>query len=206
MKKALQKQYLRKLGNKILLISLLVIGFTNCGRQTNDPCGLTLQEFEVIDPQLKVLIEGIRETDKYKENEEHQESILVIELIKNDSTLEFGFVFADKSSLSEMYIFKENKRIIGYLNIEQDIFIILSNVISRHEFYDIFYEFIIPTGNKQQFEYVYFPDDLYHSVELDKKDMIYKWPPPLLFDPYYHWYTYKDGKYVYQEDFHDQRR
>ena len=198
----LRKQCLKKYAIKILLLSLLVIGFVNCGKQ-KDNSGFTLQEFEVINPQLKLLISSIRDSctfiDRYDERE-YLETIPVIELIKNDSTLEFGFVSAGKKGFSETYIFEENKRIVGYLHMEKDTFIILSNIASLFEFCYIFYKFVIPNGNKQQFEYISFPSYLYCVTDNGFPCV------PDIFDPYYYWYTYKEGKFIFQEDFTDLKK
>jgi len=102
-----------------------------------------LQEFEVIHLQLKSLIVVVLDSTQFKDRwydeRGNPESIPVIELIENDSTLEFGFVSASKGSLSLKYIFEENKRIVGYLHIEKDTFIVLSNVDSQFKFYNTFY-------------------------------------------------------------------
>ena len=63
-----------------------------------------------------------------------------------------------------------------------------------------FYKFMIPTGGKQQFEYIYFPGHLYCPSENGIPC------PPEFFDPYYYWYVYKDGEFIFQEDFTHSRR
>lgn len=199
MKRVLQKQNRRKYASNIACFFILVIIFTYCRKPTDDLCGLTLQEFEVIDSQFSSLIDRVRDSVTIKNR--YNRPIPVLELRKNDSILEFGFVSAEKSSLSKMYIFMNNKRIVGYLNMEKDTFIILSNVVSRFDFYNIFYSYITPTGNKHQFEYIYFPDDLYCPPDEEGRPC-----PPLLFDPHYYWYVYKNGEYIYQEDYHDLKR
>lgn len=200
MRQESQKQNQRKYASEIILVFLILLAFTYCRKPADDLCCLTLQEFEVIDPLFRSLIDRVRDSviikDRYK-----NESIPVIELREKDSILEFGFVSAGKNNLSEMYIFMNNKRIVGYMDIEKDTFIVLSNVVSRFDFYNIFYSYIIPTENKHQFDYVYFPDDLYLPVSY--KGMP---PPPNFFDPYYYWYTYTGGKYIYQENYHDLKK
>lgn len=204
MKKELQTQSQRKYVNKTFLLLLVLIGLINCGKQKDYLCGFTLQEFEVINPKLKLLIEGVRDScymiDTF-EKEVSSRSVSVIDFIKNDSIIEIGFISVDKRSLSDTHIFEENRRIVGYLNIEKDTFIVLSNINSWSKFYDILYKFMIPTGNKQRFEYVFFPDNLYCRPE----DEIFC-PPLIFYDPHYYWYTFKDGKFIYQEDFHDIKR
>ena len=202
MKKKLRIQSPRKYVSKTFLLLLVLIGLINCGKQKDNLCGFTLQEFKVIDPQLKLLIEGIKDScymiDTYEIGGSSR-SVSVIDFIKNDSTIEIGFISVDKRSLSDTHIFEVNRRIVGYLNIEKDTFIVLSNINSQSEFNKTVYKFMTPTGNKKRFEYVFFPDNLYCIP--DEKEVLCL--PLIFYDPHYYWYTYKEGGFIYQEDYHD---
>ncbi|MDR0834816.1 MAG: hypothetical protein LBN93_11675 [Candidatus Symbiothrix sp.] len=182
-----------KTKNKIFLfiIVTLFIGLSSCKKESNQR-GFYLQRFEVINPQLNAIIHGIQDSSAIKNVLRPEKNVVVMVLRIYNSVPEFGFTSAEMDDFSEMYIFQKNRRIVGYIDIENSPVIVLSTITSLYEFMDIFYKFLVPTENTKQFEYIYFPDNMY--CFLDEFGIPC---PPSLFDPYFYSYAFKDGKFVF---------
>lgn len=180
----------RNVRDKILLfltILLFAIDFTSC-KVASKHCGFTLQKFKIVNSQLDSIIRGIKDsTYIFKQNE----NVIILVLRVYNSKPEFCFTSAEKEDVSEKYIFLHNRRIVGYIdNGNNKPIIILSADSNKYDFESTFYQFLIPTGEKRCFEYIYFPDNQY-SIMKDGKGY-----PPSFFDPYFYFYRYQGNKII----------
>ncbi len=169
------------------VIVAICIGLTVC-KDVNK--GTTLQKFEIINIQLDKVISGIKDSAFIKENLASDDYVIVMVLREFNSNLEFCFTSANKKDISNLYIYDNLTRIVGYTNNKGVEIIILSDEKSRYDFERKFYKFLIPTKEKRYFDYIYFPEDLY---ELDDHGIP---TPRVLFDPYYYFFYFKEGNFV----------
>jgi len=175
--------------NRILIVCvgfLFVLAFLNCKNKSKHN-GFELQRFKVVNIQLDSIIRGIKDSTHILK---HGENVIVLVLRTYESNPEFCFTSAKTEDVSEDYIYSNNRRIIGYININEIPIIVLSTESNKYDFEMTFYKFLIPTEDKKYFEYIYFPDDQY---SVDARG--FGTPPPL-FDPYFYYYTYKGNKII----------
>lgn len=155
--------------------------------------GFCLQEFEIVYPPLEDIIKYVSSNFQLG----IESDVPIIELLKTDSTIEFGFTTANRRNVCESYIYRFNKRIVGYYKYEDANYILLSNVSDKYDFENTFYEYLIPTEKSRKFDYIYFPQNMY--ILTDRANRIPA--PPELFDPYYYWYVVNDGEFIFQSDY-----
>jgi hypothetical protein len=161
--------------------------------------GFTLQRFDIINNQLNHLLQGVKDSTMIKSNIQDPEKIILLNLIADDSkNIELSITSVYKDRVSKHHIFNYSTRIVGYITIERDTLIVLSNVFSQFDFEATFYKFIKPTTDTQYVDYIYFPDDLYN---VDETGIPF---PPLLYNPYYYWYIYEGGQFVFYH--HDEEQ
>lgn len=175
--------------NRILMVCLgflFVLAFSNCKNKLLHN-GLKLQRFKVINTQLDSIIRGIKDSTYILK---HGDDVIVLVLRTYKSNPEFCFTSTKKDKLNEYFIFSSNSRIVGYIEDKSLMteVIVLSNINNRVDFEMTFYKFLIPTKDKKDFDYIYFPDDQY---SVDDRGF---GPPPPFFDPYFYYYTYKGNK------------
>ncbi len=170
------------------IISVVCIGLIGCKESVCK--GTSLQKFEIINTQLDNVISGIKDSTFIKDNLADDNHVIVMVLRDFDSNLEFCFTSADKNDISRMYIYNNLRRIVGYLDHKGTDVIILSEEKHKYYFEDKFYKFLIPTKEKCNFDYIYFPDDLY---VVDDKGKPF---PSGLFNPYYYFFYFKEGNFV----------
>lgn len=180
----------RKVRDKILkffIVLLFTVNFTSCKIESKR-YGFTLQNFNVVNSQLDSIIRGIKDSTHILKQ---KESVIVLVLRVNDSKPEFCFTSTEKEEVSEMYIYKNNRRIVGYIDNGKDRpIIVLSTISNKYDFESTFYDFLTPTNEKKYFEYIYFPENQY-SIMKDGKGY-----PPSFFDPYFYYYRYQDNKII----------
>jgi hypothetical protein len=176
------------------IIVTLLIGLTTCKKESIQH-GFYLQRFEVLNPQLKAVIQGIKDSIYINNGLGTEKKVSIMVLRVYDSIPEFCFTSTDIDEVSTMYIFKDSRRIVGYIDLDDSPLIVLSSVSSQYEFVNVFYKFLIPTENTKRFEYIYFPDNLYCLPDENGIPC-----PPLLFDPYYYAYAFKDGRFVFMSN------
>ena len=199
----LRRQCLKKYGNRIFILFFLLILLVDCKRYTkfgttgkNYPSGkgFILQRFDILNPHLDNIIRDIEDSVELK----NMGNIILLSLVLNNSTdIELGISLVYMDNIAKQHIFNSTQRIVGYITWKNNDLIVLSNVRSQFDFEVNFYKFIKPTLDTKYFDYIYFPSDLY---QVDEKGIPL---PPLLYDPHYYWYSYKDGEFIFQEDFHD---
>jgi hypothetical protein len=148
--------------------------------------GFYLQEFNVINPHLDKIINGVKDSANMLSN---GDDVIVLILRVYDSKPEFCFTSSQAKDVSKYYIYQKNYRIVGYLKNDTPI-IVLSAVMDKYEFETTFYSFLIPTDTKKYFEYIQFPDDQYKVNEKG-------YPlPPSTFDPYYYYFSFDGDRFV----------
>lgn len=175
--------------NRILIVCigfLFVLIFSNCKNKSKHN-GFELQRFKVLNIQLDSIIRGIKDSAHILK---HGEDVIVLVLRTYESNPEFCFTSVKADDVADDYIYSNNRRIIGYIDNNEIPIIVLSTESNIYDFEMAFYKFLIPTGDKKYFDYIYFPDNQY-SVN----DRGFGSPPPS-FDPYYYYYTYKGAKIV----------
>jgi hypothetical protein len=161
---------------------------TACKRESKHN-GFVLQRFNVVNNQLNSIIKGIKDSAQILK---FGDDVILLVLRMNDSVPEFCFASTKKKDINEEYIYRENRRIVGYIvnkSLSTEI-IVLSNLNSSVDFGMIFYKFLVPTVDKKCFDYIYFPDNQY---TIDARGF---GPTPPVFDPYYYFYTYKENRII----------
>lgn len=151
--------------------------------------GFFLQRFNVVSDSLISLIhqeEDSADAWKFRLDDD----INVLNLRVYNSQPEFCFSTANREGFSESYIYLYNLRIVGYIETNRRPLIILSRENDIFKFERIFYKFLIPTDEKKQFDFIYFPDNYYHA---DKKGYPTR---ALFFDPNYRCYAFKDSTFI----------
>jgi len=181
---------MRKKGkNKIqllLIAFIFVILSTGCKREPKHS-GFILQRFNVVNNQLNSIINGIKDSTHILKR---GDDVIVLDLRTYNSNPIFCFSSTKKDDLNEYYIYSSNARIVGYIenkNIPNDI-IVLSDINYIVDFDMTFYKFIVPTLDKKQINYIYFPDNQYI---IDRRGF---GTPPKIFDPFKYIYIYKGNK------------
>ena len=148
--------------------------FCNC----RDSKGFSLQQFEIKNTQLESIIHSF--VDSIAKVEDLSNSIPIMALHRLDSFPTFYFTIVEKEDVSHSCIFDKNRRIVGYIKTKSKDMIVLTTENSKFYFQMEFYKFLIPTNHTKQFDFIYFPDDMYCVP--DEKGIPC---PPLLFEPNY---------------------
>jgi len=196
------KQHLKNSVNKILILLFIFISLMGgCKRLSkfggingNYPSGhgFTLQRFDVISTQLKSIVHEYK-----KERKKDEDIATVLYLNLNDSAeVVVGMISLDKryDTISKKHIFEPNNRIVGFMVVEKDTLIVLSNIEHIVDFSIKAYKFIRPTNDKQYFDYIYFPDDLYCLTDENGIPC-----PPELYDPFPTWYIFKNNEFIFKD-------
>ena len=123
------------------------------------------------------------------------EDVIVLILRVYDSKPEFYFTSSKAENVTKDYISQNNYRIVGYIKNTTPI-VVLSSVMSKYEFENTFYDFLIPTNTKKYFEYILFPDDQYQVNERGIP------PPPPRLDPHFYFFRY-DGSHFLSVNYGD---
>jgi hypothetical protein len=195
MKRKLLKQSIVRGSRSIVVISMIIIGMMSCAKKHDtNSCGFTLQRFEVIDSKLSSLISGIQDSTWIQTHLSDENKVLILILSVYDDCPEFVFGYSAIEIVSDRFIFYNNRRIVGYIDVDGSPLIVLSTIASQYSFINMFYRFLIPTEEKKYFPYIHFPDDLYCLPDENGIPC-----PPMLFDPLFHYFVYKEGEFVYLE-------
>ena len=179
---------LKKYGNGSLLISIFcILGFLySCSSSVSDNC-YQLEEFAIDDNRLNSVMDSVlnKHLSAFKSTEE--KLILTLNLSRKDTILQFQFSLRNPNDLIYRYIYRENKRIIGYTICDDTYIILLSDINNIAEFGEFFEHFIHPTGKTKKFSYMMFPKDLYKSG----------WPNyHIIYDPSYIIYKYVNNTFT----------
>lgn len=171
-------------------ILLVCVGLFYCGCNTNKHCGFTLSEFHVDDGMLKNIVDSMVLMHQQSLQSETKK-VLSLNLTRKDSSLVFIFSLMGKDDLVNKYIYRDNKRIVGYTNSGNTEVILLSDIDDLSEFGRLYAKFIHPTGILKEFSYIYFPEGLYVGNGQNT------WPQfELIYDPTYIIYQYVNNRFL----------
>jgi hypothetical protein len=149
--------------------------------------GFNLQKFEIRNADI------INIADKYIDSietlEYFRDGFPLMVLHEIDTFPAFYFTYAEKEDVSLDYIFKENRRIVGYVEVNSKDMIVLSTMSNSYKFEHNFFRFLIPTYMIKEFDFIYFPENLYCVPDSSG----FPCPPPF-FDPSYKIFIYMENK------------
>lgn len=174
----------------IIICVTLIQGFLYSCNSTDKEDGFLLDEFTIDDNGLITIVDSIIEMHRPILNSEEQKQIMTLNLSHKDSVLLFIFSLRDKNELMNKYVYRENKRVVGYTKAEDKDIILLSDIDYLPELGYLFGRFIHPIGKSKAFNYMKYPCNLYIG---DRQNT---WPSfELIYDPTYIVYPYMNKKY-----------
>ena len=175
-----------------VLFSLLLFTSVFCNCNIHDKQnGFRLNEFVIDDVRLKCIVDSMVEMhlSALKSNEEKK--IISLNFSQKDSVKLFAFSLREENELIERYIYRENKRIVGFTYSGKVEVILLSDIDDLSELGREFGKFIHPTGDSRACKYMRFPENLYVG------DRQCKWPDfELVYDPTYIVYPYLNNTFL----------
>lgn len=159
----------RNHGNKNWMVLIIAVVFicVSCYKQpkkNND--GMVLTKFEIIDSRINEILDTA--ISDFIPNPYPNEDVFILEAIKLDTMSVFITSLLNKKTISEMYIFRNNKRILGYTERHGHDIILLT---TTQKFYDVeanYSNYIVPTDSSRFFDYIYFPNNMYNDFETGK--------------------------------------
>lgn len=173
-----------------LLFVILILGLLYSCNSTNKEDGFLLDEFVIDDNGLNSIVDSIIEMYQPILESEDQKQIMTLNLSHKDSVLLFIFSLRDENELLNRYIYRNNKRIVGYTKTGDEEIIVLSDIDYLPELGNLFGRFIHPIGKSKAFKYMKYPHNLYMG---DGQNV---WPSfELIYDPTYIVYPYINKKY-----------
>jgi hypothetical protein len=149
--------------------------------------GFGLQKFEIQDSTLVTIAD--KYIDSVKALEYFRDGFPLMILHEIDTFPGFYFTYAEKEDISLKYIFKENRRIVGYVEVNSKDMIVLSTMSGSYKFEHNFFRFLIPTYMTKEFDFIYFPENLYCVPDRSGFPC-----PPSLLDPSYKIFIYMENK------------
>ncbi len=187
--KMVSKKYVRgKLS--ILLLFISIIGLLYSCNSSNKEEGFVLEEFVIDDSDMKSIADSV--VEMHLSILQSNKQILSLNLSQKDSALFFIFSVRNEKDLVYNYIYRENKRIVGYTNIGDVKLILLSDINNLSELGSQFGKFIHPTGNSEVFKFLNYPQNLYIGEGENA------WPTfELIYDPTYIVYPYVNNRFLY---------
>lgn len=176
--------------NRATIILSLVMAIVSCNTPNKDS-GFPLEEFAIDDARLKSIVDSMTEMHLPMLQPDDNEQVLSLNLTKKDSTTLFIFSLRKKDEIINRYIYRENKRILGYTNSKNEEVILLSDIDDLDELGLLFGRFIHPTGTCKSFSYMKYPSNLYIGEEQNS------WPNfELIYDPTYIIYPYLNNRFL----------
>lgn len=175
--------------NFLLFITIIsIIGlFFGCN-SSNKEDGFFLEEFTIDNNEMRSIVDSMVEMHLPVLQSGEKKQILSLNLSQKDSALFFIFSIRNEKELIYKYIYRENKRIVGYTNSGDINVILLSDIDDLSNFGSIFERFIHPLGNSKLFNYMKYPHNLYIGEGENT------WPTyELFYDPTYIIYSYVNG-------------
>lgn len=184
------KQFKRDNTYIILPLLFIICTFFSChGVEKHN--GFRLNEFAIDDVRLRAIVDSMVEMHLPVLQSEKEKKIISLNFSRKDSVLYFVFSLRDEEELIVKYIYRENKRIVGYTNSRNIEVILLSDIDDLSEFGKQYERFIHPTKNSKAFNYMKFPENLYI------RDDSNTWPDfELLYDPTYIVYPYVNNSFL----------
>lgn len=176
---------LRVIISIILVIQLLC----SCGNQKNrdvkEDTESILQQFSIIDSQVDSVTRMVIHEAYSPSRQTTEDMALGINRIEND-TIELMYSFHDKkdNELSNEFIPINNKRVLGYINIDGIDIILLSNINDFNELREFLSKIISPTSKRKAFCKLKYSNSLY-----DKST----WEYGTMYEPLCWHFKYKNG-------------
>ena len=179
-----QKKHIRDKAYIYTTFFFMMCTFYNCNLPDKHS-GFVLIEFAIDDDRLQAIVDSVIEMHLPILHSDEEKSVMSLNLTKKDTALLFIFSLRKEEELMNRYIFRENKRILGYTNSSAKEVILLSDIDHLSDLGREFGRFIHPTRNTKSFDYMRFPENLYDG-----------WPNfELIYDPTYIIYTFVDNKF-----------
>jgi hypothetical protein len=150
--------------------------------------GFGLQKFEIQDSTLITIADKFIDSVKFSDDVT-KDGIPLLILHKIDTFPGFYFTYAEKEDVSLKYIFRENRRIVGYVEVNSKDMIVLSTISDSYDFECNFLRFLIPTYTTKEFDFIYFPNNLYCVPDNSGFSC-----SPSLFNPPYKIFIYMENK------------
>lgn len=183
------KKHLNLRDNYILILLLLCL--YGCNTEKSDNSGFILEEFVFDNHQLDSIVNSVAVvySNSLSKNNlgDDNGKVLILELSGHPNSLLFSFVCLKKSEAIYKYIFRENKRIVGYNKTSLTEVVLLSDIDDLTDLGECFSDIMHPTGNNKKFQFLKFPNDLYSNGSQGWAIF------DLVFDPRFIVYRY-DGK------------
>lgn len=194
----MQTKFIRQKVKKAVSVLILLFLSFACTSKKETQCGFILQHFEITNSALSEILLDAKD-NVYTNVLSEADDVMVMVLRSYGNSPFFTFTTARKGDISSDLIFDQNRRVVGYIEVEKEPVIVLSNIADKYEFVDIFYHFIHPTEQKHQFDFIYFPNQMYPIP--DESDNI---PPPHLVNYPHYSYIFDNGRFIFyspSEDF-----
>ena len=184
------KKYVNGKTIKFLLF-ILVVGLLYGCNSSNKEDGFFLEEFTIDNNEMKSIVDSMVEMHLPVLQSEEMKQILSLNLSQKDSALLLIFSLRNEEELIYKYIYRENKRIVGYTNSGEINVVLLSDIDDLSEFGGVYGRFIHPLGKSKLFNYMKYPHNLY----IGEGENV--WPTfELFYDPTYIIYPYVNGKFL----------
>ena len=153
--------------------------------------GFELEEFAIDNAGLHSVVDSVINMYSPVLQSTDEKKILSLNLSHKDSVLLFIFSIRDEEELLNMYIFRDNKRIVGYTTIGKEDIILLSDIDDLPELGELFGSFIHPTGISKELSYMKYPNNLYIGEGVNV------WPKyELIYDPTYLIYPFINNTFL----------
>ena len=163
---------------KNLLFFMFLFLIVSCKHGMNDPCIITLEEFSIKNKSLDSVALNVLSQLKIDTCLE----VVVLDLMWVNKEKCYLLSVHRKDELTECYVSWNNRRIVGYTTIGEDLTIILSNVNNHRDFLDIFAPDLELCENTKKFAFMHVPQsryrwNSYEGQELPWQDKAYLYEP-----------------------------
>ena len=174
----------------IVLLLLVIASMCYCCKPSNNN-GFELEEFIIDNLELQSVADSVVKMYSPVLQSTEKKRILSLNLSQKDSVLLFIFSIQNEHELINRYIYRENKRIVGYTTSGNTNIILLSDIDNLPELGKLFGTFIHPVGQSKVFSYMKYPSNLYIG------DGVNAWPDfDLVYDPTYIVYPFKNNRFL----------
>lgn len=169
-----------------MFVAIVFIITVNCTNNGNDACPCTtLDRFAITDSTLSHIINDIYEL---YDHIGQADKIIVLELNTQNDLYYFSFSLQEKEKISEKYIFRDNKRVVGYVKNRNAVILILTNINSRENFIELYSHLLMPLKETRKFEYISYSNS--HYFYNDNSKAITWYNNGQMYEPDYIVYTY----------------
>jgi hypothetical protein len=182
---------MRLSGNVYIFVFFILISLFHGCSVPDKKAGFVLNEFSIDDGKLKSIIDSMTASHLQILQSNIDKKIMTLNLSRKDTALLFIFSIRNENDLIYKYIFRNNKRVVGYTISSNVEVILLSDIDDLAELGNCYGRFIHPIRNFKKFDYMIFPESLYIGRDHNA------WPDfELVYDPTYIVYPYVNGKFL----------